>query len=147
MHTEVKEWLPYMIDIVSKKKLYFDPYNEWINPWETLNKDIVRAIWDFKVVKQNPTWKPNAFITNLQKEEIKLKIWDFMEKISYKDFLEIKNNKNLYELFSWLVKDLWEDPDKFFNINKEIIEWAWEYKDKIWAPSTKKIVDLKNNNK
>jgi hypothetical protein len=33
-----------MLDIDSKKKLYFDPYNEWLNPNETLNRDIMRAI-------------------------------------------------------------------------------------------------------
>lgn len=146
VHTEVKDWLPYMLDINSAKKLYFDPYNEWINPWETLNKDIMRALWDFKIVQQNAIWKPDAFITNLVKWEIKLKLWDSMMKLSYKEFLQIKNNPELYELFSWLIKGLWEKPEDFFNVNKDIIEWIWEYKDKIWAPSTKKIIDLKNNN-
>ena len=51
-----------MMDIInSKKKLYFDPYNKWINPNETLNKDVMRAIWNFKIVKQNNLWKVQSF--------------------------------------------------------------------------------------
>jgi len=144
VHTEVKDWLPYMLDIDSKKKLYFDPYNEWLNPNETLNRDIMRAIWDYKIVKQESWWKPlNAFITNIEWESIRLKIWEQKIDISYKEFLEIKKDKELYELFSWVIKELWENPDDFFNINKQIIEWIWEYKDKIWAPSTKTIINKK----
>jgi hypothetical protein len=104
----------------------------------------MRAIWDYKIVKQESWWKPvNAFITNIEWESIRLKIWWDKIDISYKEFLEIKENKELYELFSWVIRELWENPDDFFNINKEIIEWIWEYKDKIWAPSTKTIIDKK----
>ena len=58
----------------SQRKLYFDPYNEWLNPNETLNKDIMRAMADFKIVKQDKLGVPQTLYKfDIQKSLVTLK--------------------------------------------------------------------------
>lgn len=148
-----KNWLPYVMDISSfqrNKKLYFDPNHEWMNPNTTLNKDIMRSIWDFKIVKWDKYFK-----TDLEKSTISL--WYEWKKItiSYEDFQKMKNfdgitqvltesgvkainNGVLYnEVYAKIVEYLWKKPDTFFDTNNKIIQMSGDYKNQIWAPSTR----------
>lgn len=148
-----KDGLPYVMDINSpqrNKKLYFDPHHEWINPNTTLNKDIMRAIWDFKIVKGEKYFK-----TDLEKSTISL--WYEWKKItiSYEDFQKMRNfewntqimtesglksiNNGVFyrEIFSKIVEHLGKQPDTFFEINNKLIQMSGDYRKQIWAPSTR----------
>jgi hypothetical protein len=134
--------LQYMFEIWNKK-LFFDPYNEWLNPNETLNKDIMRAIWDYKIVRQNSFYKPTQFIFNIQHEEIVLSLkWNKIV-IPMSDFIILKENSILYKIYQAVMYELWENHITFYRKSIYIISNLWKYKEEIWAPSTK---DLINNN-
>lgn len=139
------EWsweLPYILEINSKQSLHFDPHHEWINPGETLNKDIMRAAGKFKLVKQSPEWKPQyAFVTDIQSEKVTLKLWWQKMEMNYEQFRNIKNNKELYEIYSETMRRLWEDPEVFYKRNMDILNNLDEYKQTIWAPSTREIIN------
>jgi len=142
---EWKEDLPYMVEVSSEKsqrKLYFDPYNEWLNPDETLNKDIMRAMADFKIVKQDRLGVPQALYKfDIQKSLITLKSWGKKMDITFEDFLKLRENKEKYIIFLGMTKELWINGEDFFKTNSNIIRHIDEYKNQIWAPSTRKILE------
>lgn len=134
--------LPYLLEINSKQSLHFDPHHEWINPGDTLNKDIIRSAGKFKLVKQSPDGKPQfAFVTDINSEKITLKVWKQKKEISYDQFRNIKENPETYGIYKEVISKLWEDPENFYNKNMDIITNLQEYKDTIWAPSTREIIN------
>ncbi|MCH2188768.1 hypothetical protein MK079_02995 [Candidatus Gracilibacteria bacterium] len=134
--------LPYILEINSRQSLHFDPHHEWVNPRETLNKDIMRATGKFKLVRQNPDGKPQyAFVTDIQSEKIILKLGAQKIEISYQQFINIKNDREMYEVYREIIKQLGEDPENFYKRNIDIINNLEEYKQTIWAPSTREIIN------
>lgn len=142
---EIKDDLPYVMEVNSDRKYYFDPYNEWINPNETLNKDIMRVLWDFKIVKLDNLWKVQSlFKLDIKTNNIILQSYDQKISIAFNDFLNIKDNKDLYEIFLDFSKNLWKDWEIFYNKNVNIIKNIDEYKEQILTPKTRKILKSKN---
>jgi len=139
-----KNDLPYVMEINSKKRLSFDPYNEWINPNETINKDIIRALPDYKIVKQNNKWEVSSFFkTDIEKWVITLNINKKSLKLTYEEFLQIKEDKELYKIFSNIMIWLWEKPEDFFNINEKVISNIDLIKNELLAPSARKNLNSK----
>lgn len=139
-----KNDLPYVMEINSKKRLSFDPYNEWINPNETINKDIIRALPDYKIVKQNNKWEVSSFFkTDIEKWVITLNINKKSLKLTYDEFLQIKEDKELYKIFSNIMIWLWEKPEDFFNINEKVISNIDLIKNELLAPSARKNLNSK----
>ena len=137
------EWsddLPYTLQMWDKK-LLFDPHNEWVNPAETLNKDIMRAIWDFKIVRQNISWRPTVFRLDIQKWKIKLWAEGMKLDIPLDEFISLNKNSDTYQAFEVIMKDLWESPNEFYEKTVKIIERLEEYKTQIWSPSTREIIN------
>jgi len=143
------EWeLPYLLEVTAnknpsfKQELHFDPHHEWINPGDTLNKDIMRAAGKFKLMKQNPDGKPQfVFITDINSEKIILKVWKQKKELSYDQFRNIKEDSELHNIYTEVISQLWENPEIFYNRNMDIINNLQEYKDTIWAPSTREIIN------
>ncbi len=139
-----KNDLPYVMEINSKKRLSFDPYNEWINPNETMNKDIIRALPDYKIIKQNNKWEVSSFFkTDIEKWVITLNINKKSLKFTYEEFLQIKEDKELYKIFSDIMIWLWEKPEDFFNINEKVISNIDLIKNELLPPSARKNLNSK----
>ncbi len=138
---EGTEDLPYTLQIWDKR-LLFDPHNEWINPAETLNMDIMRAIWDYKIVKQNPPGRPTVFKLDIQEEIIRLSSNNaWVIDIPLEDFIRLDQNSDEYKAFEVIIRELWEDPTDFYTRTTRIIEHLWEYREQIWSPSTRELVN------
>lgn len=154
-----KDSLPYVMDITDPKrtkKLYFDPSHEWLNPNTTLNKDIMRSIWDFKIVKWDKYFK-----TDLEKSVVTLWYEKRKIEISYADFQNMRNyekeslvrtptgeqmipNRVLYnEIYAKIMAHVWQDPEKFFDTNNKLIQLSSDYREQIWAPSTREKLTSK----
>lgn len=134
------EDLPYTLQIWDKR-LLFDPHNEWINPAETLNRDIMRAIWDYKIVKQNPPGRPTVFRFDLENESIRFSTDQWKLDISLTDFAKLDTNSDQYKVYQAIMTELWENPEEFYSKTVRIIQHIWEYKQQVWAPSTREIIN------
>lgn len=129
----------------------FDPYNEWKNPNETIAKDFLRSIEKFKSLKHTENWElTHRFSVNLLNDTIEIidrknKIEE--KNISFEDFLNIKNNADLYEKFSKIVPEITTySVEDFFDKIKTLIEVIPEFKREIWSPSTFRKINLNQTN-
>jgi len=143
-----REWIfPYML-MVDWKKLYFDPYNTWKNPWETLSRDFLSSTWDFKIVKQDKNWKNISYLKiDLQDNSFIFKSMKLKIKFSFNEFRKLKENSNneLYINFKQLASDLGEnDIEEFYNKILQFLNNLDDYKKNIWVPST--LEKSRNNN-
>lgn len=137
------EWtedLPYTLQIWDKR-LLFDPHNEWTNPAETLNKDIMRAIWDFKIVRQNPPWRPTVFRLDIEKEFVSLGTNEGKIDIPLETFQNLDKSSQQYRFFEDVMRDLWENPDELYERVSRMIEHLDAYRSQIWSPSTREIIN------
>lgn len=141
-----KDDLPYVL-ILDWKELFFDPYKKWLNPDDTLWKDLFSSIWKFKIVKQNRYWKPLTYFRfDIKNESITFKILSKEEKrlrldFTFSEFLDLNNNKELLEIFNTLAIALWEEDLGFFK--KRIIKAIYitpDFKKYIWVDSTRKNI-------
>lgn len=140
---ESKIDLEYLAEI-NWKKFYFDPYNEWLNPEETLSKDTMRWTWKYKITKQDENWKINyKFLLDIKNNIISLEIEGNKIELSFEDFLEIQKNKNIYNLYKKLINILWEDEIIFLEKIKKIIIISENFKNEIWTKKTKLLSNKK----
>lgn len=120
-----------------EKKFYFDPYSERINPEDSLNKNILRGLWKFKITKQDEKWKiSNKILVDLVNNLIIFSDENEKLEINFQDLknFDYKNNK--------LYKDLTEiltnyNHDYFFSILNKIVLSSEEYKEKIRTKNSK----------
>lgn len=138
-----KEWkmdLDFCLKMKSEKKekkFYFDPYSERINPEDSLNKNILRGLWKFKITKQDEKWKiSNKILVDLVNNLIIFSDENEKLEINFQDLknFDYKNNK--------LYKDLTEiltnyNHDYFFSILNKIVLSSEEYKEKIRTKNSK----------
>ena len=134
----------------------FDPLNEWLNPDQTIQRDIHRGLGEIKITKQDEAGRIHGFFrVDIQNSKISLKLVDqefltlaetgeVKNVISFEEFANMQANSDLQKAF-WLVcKYISEDPVSLFERTVRIISNADAYREQIWAPSVRK--GAANNN-
>jgi len=105
-----------------KKEMPFNPNQEWLNPEQTLNTEILRVFTDFKIAKQDTDWNNLALIrlTIWTKTiDIRYKWCEKMPELTIDEFRNIKNSPR-YQDFIKTCEILWRDPDVMYN---ELMTW------------------------
>lgn len=127
----------------NKNSMKFNSREEWLNPDETLIPESVRSRGVYKIQKFNLE-ENIVFFFNIEKEYFGLKLKENVEKITFSEFIEIfsnKENNEKKELFLQIFEKLWENSEKMIKDLFLIIENLEIFKEVLYTPSTKEIVE------
>lgn len=104
---------PFSIKIPTSRGMeddFFNPYLEFLNPYETMNKDVLRVRNKHSIVKTGSNNKIISF--NIAMKTEKLIFTDtqvqpiYKKELSFKEFLELKNDENRYNEFRIFMEEL-----------------------------------------
>ena len=88
----------------------FNPDQEWLNPEQTLNTEILRVFTDFKIAKQDSDWNNLGLIRLTLGENPKIDI-RWRKRFTDEELENIKDSPR-YGEFLKVCEALWLDPNK-----------------------------------
>ena len=123
------------------KKLPFDPTRELTNPHETISKDVMRGLSDFKIVKQSPEWSPLAVLkVDIKDRNVTIQNGSNprgTEKIPFEKFESEILKPDTARNLSATAKILGETRTTLTEKIRIMIRNTEAYKNEVWNPSAR----------
>jgi hypothetical protein len=120
------------------KTYSFKPKQTIINPQETISKDVMRGLTDFKMVKQSPEWETLALVRiDIVSKKVTIQAGKAKQEISFDTFDATMISPDSKVLLEVTAKILNETPQVIKDKLKKIIQYSELYKAQIWNPSNR----------
>lgn len=119
------------------KEDIFNPYIEFLNPHESMNKDVMRVRNKHSLIQTLLNGKKISLHIAMKNEMIHCfnAQENYKREISFENFLRLKEmDESYYREFSVFMEDLWEDPEEMYEKICEIIRYSDEFKKTILIP-------------
>lgn len=135
---------PFFLNIKTKdwyKKDYFNPYNEFLNFEETMNKDVIRVRNKFSIIKTTKNKRKISINIDFNAWEIKLLNTNenYKRIFSFEKFENFKNlDESYFNEFAIFCEDLWENPEELYKDICEILKYKQNFLEEIKIPSLRK---------
>ena len=119
-------------------KYPFDPSKTIQNPQDTISKDVMRGLTDFKMVKQSPQWDILALVRiDIVSEKITIQAWRTKQEIPFSEFATAIQNPNTKTLLQATSGLLGEAPPEITRKLQKVMQYTEAYKAQIWNPTNR----------
>jgi hypothetical protein len=116
----------------------FNPKQTIINPQETISKDVMRGLTDFKMVKQSPEWETLALVRiDIVSKKVTIQAGKTKQEIPFDTFDATMASPDSAALLGETAKILNETPQTIKDKLKKIIQYSELYKAQVWNPSNR----------